>query len=213
LANPPLPDRSSNAGVAIIEQAWGADRHNFCLINLGWTLCALGQPAAAKPLLERALITAERASGADSVDVAACLNHLGATLCAFGEPAAARPLLERALAITEHTYRPDHPFVCPSLNNLGAALCALGEPAAARPLLERALIITEHTYGPDHPDLAPCLNPSSNAHEPSPRRSTGPAIPHPSWCPMRPLSFGQNSSRTTELSRAPACSVIVGFVM
>jgi tetratricopeptide (TPR) repeat protein len=68
-----------------------------------------GQPATARPLLERALHIRETAYGPDHLEVATTLNHLAWVLRELGEPAAARPLLERALRIRETAYGPDHP--------------------------------------------------------------------------------------------------------
>jgi len=116
-----------------------------------------GQPATARPLLERALHIRETTYGPDHPHVATTLSNLARVLRDLGEPATARPLLERALHIRETTYGPDHPHVATTLHNLARALIELGEPATARPLLERALHIRETTYGPDHPHVATTL--------------------------------------------------------
>ena len=64
----------------------------------------LGQPEAARPLLERALAIDEAANGPDDPRVAADLNNLASVLSDLGQPEAARPLLERALAIAQNAY-------------------------------------------------------------------------------------------------------------
>ena len=96
--------------MTIADTALGPDHPNVaaCLNNLATVLCALGQPAAAQPLLERAVTIAEKAYGPDHPDVAACLNSLSTALCALGQPAAAQPLLQRAATITEQAYGSGH---------------------------------------------------------------------------------------------------------
>ena len=66
------------------------------------------EPAAARPLLERALTIGEAAYGPDHPAVATSLGNLAVTLRGLGELAAARPLLERALTVGEAAYGPDH---------------------------------------------------------------------------------------------------------
>jgi tetratricopeptide (TPR) repeat protein len=117
-------------------------------------LGAHGQPAAARPLAERALAVDEAELGPDHPDVATDLNNLALILRDLGEAAAARPLVERALAVDEAELGPDHPDVATDLNNLALSLCNLGEAATARPLAERALAIDEAELGPDHPTVA-----------------------------------------------------------
>ncbi len=134
------------------------DTSTWLLDRAATYLQVLGQPAAARPLFERALAITEAAYDPDHPTVATQLNNLGLALSDLGQPAAARPLFERALAITEAAYDPDHPEVATQLNNLGLALSDLGQPAAARPLFERALAITEAAYDPDHPTVATQLN-------------------------------------------------------
>ena len=84
----------------------------------------LGQPATARPLLERALHIAETAYGPDRPEVAIVLNNLAGVLRDLGEPATARPLYERALHLRETAYGPDHPAsvrVRQALRQLGDA--------------------------------------------------------------------------------------------
>ena len=133
-------------------------RRRHRLNNLALILRDLGQPAAARPLQERALAIDEAAYGPDHPDVATDLNNLALILQDLGQPGEARPLQERALAIDEAAYGPDHPDVATDLNNLAMILQDLGQPLGARPLLERALAIDEAAYGPDHPTVAIRLN-------------------------------------------------------
>jgi hypothetical protein len=72
-------------------------------------LQVLGQPAAARPLAERALAISEAAHGPDHPHVGIRLSNLAWILRDLGEPAAARPLAERALAVAEAALGPDNP--------------------------------------------------------------------------------------------------------
>ena len=79
------------------------------MINLATVLQDLAEPAAARPLLERALRIDEAAHGPDHPTVARDLSNLAIVLGDLAEPAAARPLLEQALRINEAAHGPDHP--------------------------------------------------------------------------------------------------------
>jgi len=134
--------------------------------HTGVYLQAMGEYAAARPYLERALAICEQVLGPKHPDTglslhpdtATSLNNLGALLRSLGDYAAARPCYERALAISEQVLGPEHPDTAQSLNNLGALLASLGDYAAARPCYERALAIREQVLGPEHPDTARSLN-------------------------------------------------------
>jgi tetratricopeptide (TPR) repeat protein len=64
-------------------------------------LLDLGQPDAARPLLERALAIDEASYGPSHPAVAADLKNLATILQNLGQPAAVRRLQDRALAIDE----------------------------------------------------------------------------------------------------------------
>jgi hypothetical protein len=74
----------------------------------------LGEPAAARPLCERALQIDEAAYGPDHPCVATSLNNFAEAVRDLGELGTARPLCERALRIRETTYGPDHPASVPT---------------------------------------------------------------------------------------------------
>ena len=147
------------------EQHYGPEHPETArtLNKLGRALLALGEPAEARDLHERALGINERHYESEHPKTARTLNNLGNALSELGEPAEARDLHERALGINERHYGPEHPETARTLNNLGNALFELGEPAEARPLYERALGIKERHYGPEHPDTAGTLNNLGNA--------------------------------------------------
>ena len=79
------------------------------LTNLAMVLKDLGQPAEARPLLQRALLILERTYGPDHPIVATSLTNLALVLKDLGQTAEARPLLTRAHRIAERTLPPNHP--------------------------------------------------------------------------------------------------------
>ena len=134
------------------------DRTAWLLGQAGLHLTIHGQAVAARPLLERALRTAEATVGPDHPTVATALSNLALALRELGQAGAAQPLLERALTIDEAAFGPDDPAVATDLSNLAGVLLELGQAGAAQPVLERALRIGENTYGPDHPEVTTNLN-------------------------------------------------------
>jgi len=137
----------------VVDQALRRrDRQAATLANtFGFHLREIGDYAAAKPYLERALAIREAVLGSNHPHTALSYNNLGTLLKDMGEPAAAKPYYERALAIREAVLGSNHPHTAQSYNNLGTLLHAMGEPAAAKPYLERALAICEAVLGSNHP--------------------------------------------------------------
>jgi tetratricopeptide (TPR) repeat protein len=132
-----------------------------CLCNLGFLHQDLGQPAAARPLLERALAV----YGPDHPAAADVLSNLARGCLMLGEPAAARQFIERAVTIDEAIYGPNHRRVAVRLSILAKVHEQLGQPAVALPLLKRALDINESTYGPNHPAVAADLSILATVHK------------------------------------------------
>jgi Tetratricopeptide repeat len=108
------PGRCWTRALTIDEAAHGPEHPAVAtsLGNLALVLRDLGEPAAARPLLDRALTITEAAHGPEHPTVAISLGNLAAVLRDLGEPAAARPLLDRALTIGEAAHGPEHP-TCP----------------------------------------------------------------------------------------------------
>jgi tetratricopeptide (TPR) repeat protein len=119
-------------GVELGPTSWLLDR-------AATFLQTIGQPADARPLIERALAVAEQAYGADHLRVGRICNNLGLVLQELGENEQARDQYERALAITAAELGPDAPQAAACHNNLGIVLNALNDPAGARAQYERAL--------------------------------------------------------------------------
>ncbi len=120
-----------------------AERTGWLLDRAGAYLRVHGQPATARPLVERALRIDEAVYGPDHPTVATALSNLALVLRDLGDAAGARPLLERALRIDEAVYGPDHPTVATRLSNLATVLQDLGDAAGARALADRAAVISQ----------------------------------------------------------------------
>jgi len=80
----------------------------------------MGDLAAARPYLERALAIREKALGPDHPDTAQSLNNLGTLAYVEGDLLSARDYLARALAIFENALGPNHPSSNVVRNNLAA---------------------------------------------------------------------------------------------
>ena len=78
------------------------------MTNLGWLLRDLGDFAAARHLLERALIVRERVLGKEHAHTARTVYHLAVLLEHTSERVAAGRLHERALATLERTLGSEH---------------------------------------------------------------------------------------------------------
>ena len=110
--------------LAAVEHPGPSERTAWLLGQAGLHLKVHGQPAAAQPLLERALHVGEATFGPNHPTVATDLSNLATVLHALGQAAEARPLLERALRIAEASLGPDHPntrIIRGNLEGLGGA--------------------------------------------------------------------------------------------
>jgi serine/threonine-protein kinase len=133
------------------EQSLGPDHIRVATVanNLGVAHNNLGEPLAAKPHFERALVGYQRERG-DHPDVGEILNNLGTIEWGTGSPAAAAAYYRRAIAHLRRTLPDSHIAVSRTLFNLGEALLALGEKAEARGLLEQSLAHFTTQFGQDH---------------------------------------------------------------
>lgn len=122
--------------------------------NLGMIFWEAGDYIGAKPLLERALLSAEKHFGPDHHEVLVYCSNLGVVLRELGDYAKARNLLNRVLTLTEKHFGIDHPNVSMSCSILGLVLQDIGDYTEARKLLERALVLDEQHFGQDHPKLS-----------------------------------------------------------
>ncbi len=111
------------------------------LHNLGMAHEALGNYAAAEPLLRRALAIAESSKGPDSESAANRLNSLGSLLIDTGEFREAEQLLKRSLALWETLKGPASRDAGRVLNNLGSLYRDMARYDEAVAVLERATAI------------------------------------------------------------------------
>ncbi|HZF07533.1 MAG TPA: serine/threonine-protein kinase [Thermoanaerobaculia bacterium] len=124
---------------------------------IGQVGLGLGQPAAAQPLLERALALRRRASGADSPEYAESLEHLASLRYERSDLAGALALLRQALAIERRRLPAGDVAVAKTLNLMGQMLTDTGTPAEIEPLHREALAIARRAEGPAGPTVAESL--------------------------------------------------------
>jgi eukaryotic-like serine/threonine-protein kinase len=116
-----------------------------------------GEYAAARELLQRALVIREEGLGPEHPDVAATLGNLARVHRSMGEHADALRLATRSLTVWEVALGPEHPNVATALGELGVIRASAGEYREAIELVERGVAIQERALGPDHPDLSSML--------------------------------------------------------
>jgi tetratricopeptide (TPR) repeat protein len=136
------------------SDATSATIHN----SLGIVALNLGDDAAGKAHLEKAIEIAEASLGPEHPEVALYLLNLGTTHLQFNALAKARPLIERALEIRERAFGPENALTAQALGQLGITADLEGNRAEALELLQRTLGIRERTLAPDHPDIASTHN-------------------------------------------------------
>ncbi|MGD2107983.1 MAG: tetratricopeptide repeat protein [Phycisphaerae bacterium] len=124
------------------------------LSNLASTLGLLGDFAAARARMERAIEIDEKHFDPDHPDLAISYSNLAAILRDLGDLPGAREQMGRAIEIEEKHFDPDHPTLAISYSNLAAILQDLGDLPGAREQMERAIEIDEKHFDPDHPSLA-----------------------------------------------------------
>ncbi|MCH9680240.1 MAG: serine/threonine-protein kinase [Deltaproteobacteria bacterium] len=97
-----------------------------------------GEPAAARPLQQQALLIREKAIGKDHPALCSVLDELGTIAFDLGDGALAREYLERALVIRRAA---EDSNTAQTLTKLGHVLVQDGEPERGRALLEEALTL------------------------------------------------------------------------
>ena len=111
-------------------------------------LAVVSDPAAAIPLLERALAINRHAWGEAHPETATTETNLSGELLAAGRTAEAVRVGRLALRNFESTLGPEHPRTAGAASNLADALRAAHDPAGAERLYRRALEIDEKAFGP-----------------------------------------------------------------
>ena len=154
----------------------GADR------ALGTALRARARYAEAEGAFLRALLAAEGAFGADSVEAAEVLNDLGMTYKYAGRFAEADTAYGRVRTILESATSVDPADVATLLHNLGGLAHARGDLGAAEPLARRAIDVRSALAPSDDPALLL----DRSAYAAISTASDGPTRPRPrsgSSCP------------------------------
>jgi Tetratricopeptide repeat len=114
---------------AAADVAWLLDEAAIYLLTRG-------EPAASRPLLERARELQRRVLGEENPAALTSANNLAADLRALGQHEAARRLDEDTLVRRRRVLGEDHPDTLLSATNLAADLRALGQHETARQLDE-----------------------------------------------------------------------------
>jgi tetratricopeptide (TPR) repeat protein len=123
-----------------------------------------GQPAAAQPLLERALHINETSLGRDHPYTLTSRNNLAYAYASAGQFSRAIPLYEATLADRLRVLGPDHPDTLGTRNNLAYAYTSAGQSQRAIPLYEATLADQLRVLGPDHPDTLTVRNNLAGAY-------------------------------------------------
>ncbi len=129
------------------------------LLNYAGTyVLTRGEPASARPLLERALRLRRSMLGEDHPDTLDSANNLALNLHELGQYEQARQLNDDTLT-RRRVLGEDHPDTLDSANNLAVNLDMLGLHEQARHLDDDTLTSRRRVLGEDHPDT---LNSASN---------------------------------------------------
>ena len=131
---------------------------------IGRVYRSLGLYTDARPLLEEAVVAAERRHGENHPEVARALNALAGLLTSRGDADAAGAAAERALRIQESTLPPGDLDRARTLNNLGNVARLKRDVAGALRFYEQSHSIRERGLGPDHREVAKMLHQIGWAH-------------------------------------------------
>ncbi|XXX78793.1 CHAT domain-containing protein [Sorangium sp. So ce134] len=129
-----------------------------CLQDLADIHAEAGDPALARPLLERAVGILEKVIGPEHPSLAAALDRLAAVQLMLGaEPSAVEPLVERALALRDRKLGAGHVGRTTSVMLRGDLALRRGDRAAAERAYRDALALREQRLGDGHPGVAEAL--------------------------------------------------------
>ncbi len=114
----------------------------------------LGMYDEARPLLEQALASRQRAQPGEHLEIAEIQAELGMLLTDVGDHQAADSLLQQALALRRSYHREPHAEIALSLNHLAELRRIQGEFDEAERLQREALRMLRAMPGEDHPQVA-----------------------------------------------------------
>ncbi len=135
------------------SQGASAAQRAQALDNLGLLLAESGQPALARPHLQRALALLEAEFGVDSGRLSGTLNNLALVAAELGDHAAARDEWRRVLDIDRRTYGDEHPYIAFGHFNLGKLAEEMGQCEIAEEHLRAAVEILRQRLPSEHPRL------------------------------------------------------------
>jgi CHAT domain-containing protein/tetratricopeptide (TPR) repeat protein len=140
-----------NRSIRIVETYLGSEHvlMAIALANLGMFDLKIGEAAAALPVFERCLQTAERAEGRDSLGVAAICGLLQTCHKQLGRFSSAEAYGKRTLEIREQHLLPDDSSVMTSRTELAMVYQIQAKYSLALPLLQKNLIESEKNVSPD----------------------------------------------------------------
>jgi tetratricopeptide (TPR) repeat protein len=146
--------------VESVGECYGEAHLDFArrLHDLAELYQAMGDYAAALPLLRQALEIRRTALGEAHPDFADSLNSVAVVFQVTGDYAAALPLHQQALEIYRVSLGEADPDFAVSLTCMALVYKAMGDYARAEPLFRQALGITRAALGTAHPDYAGSLN-------------------------------------------------------
>ena len=128
------------------------------LATMGRTYRRLGLYDKAQQLLERALVSGQRAFGSEHVRVAETLQFLGVVLADKGDYAGAARRLEQALGMQRRLLGGAHADIAVTLSELGRVYQDEGLNARAEPLHREALEMRRRLLGEGDRETAVSLN-------------------------------------------------------
>jgi tetratricopeptide (TPR) repeat protein len=141
-------------GAGLLDSALGATMTS----NLGKVLLAVGDYAAAREMLEKALATREAKLDPLDPELAATLNDLGLVLWRTNNYEAADKAFREAMRRFDEVLGHDHPYTTAVLNSIGLLRASEGRLAEAETAFVESRQLRQRTVGEFHPDYAVSLN-------------------------------------------------------
>ena len=127
------------------------------LTTMGRTYRRLGMYEKAQQLLEQALVSGQKAFGAQHVRVAETLHYLGVVLADKGDYDGASRRLEQTLAMQKTLLGGAHADIAVTLSELGRVYQDQGQNRRAGPLHREALDMRRKVLGDEHREVAVSL--------------------------------------------------------
>jgi tetratricopeptide (TPR) repeat protein len=127
-------------------------------LTIGEAYRVLGDYAAARPHVERAVEVGRRVLGEEHPDTVQSMNTLAVLYQHQGQLADAEPLFVKALEVRRRLLGEEHPDTLIFLNNLAMLYKAQGQFAKAEPLYVRTLEVRRRVLGEEDPHTLISIN-------------------------------------------------------